>query len=94
MARERMVTRTINEYSVTVLCVDTFKAELSTRTVKLTGEYKDESEILSCVQDKYNLDTFKIVSVQSVVVEEKLYGMPEVEFIRFARELPPRTKAQ
>ena len=94
MARERMVTRTINEYQINVLCVDTLKAELSEQSVKLSGEYKDESEILETLQKRYNLDTFKVVSVKSVNIVEKLYGMSELDFIRYAKELPPRTKQQ
>ena len=92
MSRERMVTRTINEYQVNCLCVDTLKAELSEQSVKLTGEYKGESEILETIQKRYNLDNFKVVSIKSITVVEKLYGMPELEFIKWARELPPRTK--
>ena len=92
MARERMVTRTITEYSVTAMCVDTLKAELSDQIVKLTGDYKDNSEILECVQKVYNTDTFKVVSIKSVETEEKLYGMPELEFIKYAKLLPPRGK--
>ena len=94
MARERMVTRTINEYQINALCVDTLKAELSEQSVKLTGEYKDETEILETLQKRYNLDTFKVVSVKSVTIVEKLYGMSELDFIKYAKELPPRTKQQ
>ena len=94
MARERMVTRTINEYQINALCVDTLKVELSEQSVKLTGEYKDESEILETLQNRYNLDNFKVVSVKSVTIVEKLYGMSELDFIRYAKELPPRTKQQ
>lgn len=92
MARERMVTRTITEYNVTAMCVDTLKAELSDHVVTLTGDYKDNSEMLDAIQKVYNTDTFKVVSIKSVSIEEKLYGMPELDFIKFAKLLPPRAK--
>lgn len=92
MAKPRMVTRTVLTTRVTVLCLNTETAEPFNETVLLSGTYKDNKSILK--DAKKILETSDEISVCKVVdlsVEEKLYGLLETDFLKYAHELPPRT---
>lgn len=91
MARERMVTRTVSVSNVEVMCVDTTTAEVEVHNYKLNGEYTDMASALKAVKKAYETDTFKCVTVMAITMEEVLYGMSELDFIRMAKVLPPRT---
>ena len=94
MARERMVTRTVELTVATVMCLNTITAQVETVAYEIGGGLTDEKAILKAVKKLHETDTFKCVSVVSVSVNEILYGMPESEFIKYATVLPPRgTKA-
>lgn len=84
MARERMVTRTIETATVTVLCIDTETAEPMNRTVEMPV-IKDEAKMLKAIRKAHETDTFKIVSIVSTEIHKALYGMSEAEFINTAR---------
>lgn len=95
MARERMVTRTVELTVATVMCLNTTTAQVETVGYEIGGGLTDEKAILKAVKKQHETDTFKCVSVVSVTVNEILYGMPESEFIKYASVLPPRgTKAE
>ena len=91
MARERMVTRTVSVSNVEVMCLDVTTAEVQVRHFKMNGEYTDFNTALKAVKKVHETDTFKCVSVMTITMEEVLYGMYELEFIRLAKVLPPRT---
>lgn len=95
MARERMVTRTVVVTNVEVMCVDVLTANVAIQTFELSGTFSDNDVVLKAVKKLYETDTFKCVAVQGTEENEVLYGMPEIEFIKLAKVLPPRgTKAE
>ena len=93
MARERIVSRTINVLCATALCV-----EVSTQTTKnveleLTGVGELSSEqILKALRKEYETDNLKVVTVLSTSKREELYGMREVDFLKYAHRLDPQTR--
>ena len=90
MARERMVTRTITETTVKAMGVNVETAQVDIVEYKLSGEYPDNATILKVLKKNFEDDTYKIVNIEEVKTEEKLYGMTEQQFIELANELPPR----
>lgn len=94
MARERMVTRTVELSVCEVMCMNTATAEVKINTYEIGGGLTDEKALLKAVKKLYETDTFKCVAISSVTQKEILYGMPESRFIELATILPPRgTKA-
>lgn len=91
MARMRMVTRTVNENTYTCMCVDTESAEIINRDFVMGVEFDSDDAALKYFQKNFNTDNFKVVTVVAHSVKEILYGMPESEFIRLAKVLPPRS---
>ena len=92
MARERMVTRTVVITTVGVMCLDVTTAEVSIKNYELSGSYTDFETALKDVKKLHETDVFKCVSVQTITEKEVLYGMSEQDFIKLAKQLPPRTK--
>lgn len=90
MAKQRMITRTALTTKATVLCLNTETAEPFNETVLLSGTYKDAKNILKDAKKLLDNDTISVCKVVNIEVEEKLYGMPEVEFLQYAKVLPPR----
>ena len=90
MARLRMVTRTINETVVTAMVVSVADAKVDYSEYKLASTYTSE-EALKYLKKHYESEEVKLVSVTNIQTEEKLYGMPESEFMALAKVLPPRT---
>lgn len=93
MARLRMVTRTINETVVTAMVVFVADAKVDYCEYRLAGTYTNE-EALKYLKKNYESDEVKLVSVTNIQTEEKLYGMPESEFMALAKVLPPRTNTE
>ena len=91
MARERMVTRTVELTIAEVMTLDTTTAEVRVIAYEIGGGLTDSVSILKAVKKLHETDTFKCVAVQSVSVKEILYGMTEQEFIAHAKVLPPRS---
>ena len=90
MARERMVTRTITETKVKAMGVNVETAQVDIVEYTLSGEYPDNTTILKMLKKNHETDDYKIVNIEDVKTEEKLYGMTEQQFIELAKELPPR----
>ena len=90
MARVRMVTRTIesNEYSVMVVV----GTEVKTVTVTLgnTSDLKPEKieKEIKAKLTAENLGLFVQITGHNKI--EKLFGMSETEFLKYAKELPER----
>ncbi len=93
MARERMVTRTVTTTTCEVMCVNVITAEVQVKDYTLTGEQTKETA-LKQLKKLYETETEKIVTVNSVSLNETLYGMSELDFIKLAKVLPPRTKSE
>lgn len=92
MARQPMVTRTIQTTIATVLCLDLEKKEPFEKEIKLPRTYKDERHMMKKIEPIVNSDKVKAVHVIKTRTEETLYGMSEQKFIENAEILPPRTE--
>lgn len=91
MARIRMVTRTIDVTVTKVMCLnmDTMQGEVC--TFELSGLYDNSEVIINAIKKQYETDTIKPVAVVDTEIKEVLYGMTELDFIKLAKVLPPRT---
>lgn len=90
MARERMVTRTVELAICDVMCVNTITAEVITKTFEIGGGVSDKTALLKIIKKQHETDTFKCVDITNITTKEILYGMPESQFIELATILPPR----
>lgn len=64
MARVRMVTRTINVTEVEAMCVNTTTAEVTVKSLELTGEAYTEEKALKALKKEYETSTLKVVTIQ------------------------------
>lgn len=90
MARIRMVTRTVKSTVATVMCLDTQAAQAVNKDYEISGVYPDSEKLLKALQAEYETETLKLVHIVSSFEAEQLYGMPENEFMMYAKKLPPR----
>lgn len=89
MGRERMITRTIKSAVVEVMTIDTTTAEVA--IISYTTEpQENEEKYLKVLRKKFETDNFKLVKIEEVQIFEELYGLPEKEFIQYAKILPNR----
>ena len=93
MARERMVTRTVEEAEVEVMYVQVSTQQVGKTTLKISATV-GQDKALAYIQKNLQTDDTKYVAITSYTVHEILYGMPEQEFIEHAKILPPRTTAE
>lgn len=91
MARERMVTRTVELSVCEVMCMDTVTAEVQIKQFEIGGGLSDEKSLLKAIKKLHETDTFKCVAISKITHKEILYGMPESRFIELATILPPRS---
>lgn len=92
MARTRMITRTINVTVVKAMCVDTTSAEVTVKSLELTGETFTSEKALKELKKEYETDTFKVVAIQKMEVHEEMYGLKEIDFLKVAQKLDPATR--
>ena len=90
MAREKMVTRTLTITTLEVMTVDITTATTGTARFDIVGEYTFDTA-LKAVKYLYETEATKIVTITELVLNDYLYGMPESDFIKMAKILPPRT---
>ena len=81
MARQRMVTRTVNVTTCEVMGLTISQAAVSTIKVQLNGTFADKDTALKAVKKLHETDDYKPTAITSMVTEEILYGMP----LRYAR---------
>nr|DAG18656.1 MAG TPA: hypothetical protein [Caudoviricetes sp.] len=93
MARMRMVTRTVEVNTYSVMTCNTETAEVRTIDFKV-GVIPQSIEPMKYLKKQYETETLKLCAITSHTVESILYGMPEDEFIKNATVLPPRTTAE
>lgn len=93
MARMRMVTRTVEVNTYSVMTCNTETAEVRTIDFKV-GVIPQSIEPMKYLKKQYETETLKLCAITSHTVETILYGMPEDEFIKNASVLPPRTAAE
>jgi len=90
MARVPQVTRTIPTTVVTFLGVNTEDRTTFEQSITLPRTYKDEQKMMKALEKVLDGEPVKAVSIISSEVKETLYGMTEVDFIKYAKVLPPR----
>lgn len=91
MARkEKMVTRTFDITEVTYMAINLNSKQIETLTATVPGKITDHEEALTAVR-KANQDPKIVPSVLTAINNyEELYGMPESEFLKHSKKLPPR----
>lgn len=92
MKKEKMVTRSFKVTKATVMAVDIASCEVETRVTLLSGWFTDYDNLLDECKNQLETQQLKVVSVTYKEEFEKLYGIPENEFIAHATELEPRIK--
>ena len=90
MARERMVTRTVEEAEIEIMYVLVSTQKVGKTTLKISANV-GQDKALAYIQKNLQTDDKKYVAITSYIVHENLYGMSEQEFIAHAKILPPRT---
>lgn len=89
MASVKMVTRTIEQTTTEVMCVDTNTAQVSFNTYTIGGSYTDE-DLLKKLKKLFENSDLVLVKIENRKTEQLLLGMTEEDFIRYATVLPPR----
>ena len=89
MAREKMVTRTLTITTVEVMNVEISTSTIGTARFDIVGDHTFDTA-LKAVKELYETETTKIVTITDLVLNDYLYGMPESDFIKMAKILPPR----
>ena len=84
-----MITRTVTATIANVMVVEIKTAKAYTTQIALTGSYKDNNDILKTLKKNDN-EELVYAAIVSTETKETLYGMPESEFMKYAKELPPR----
>ena len=90
MARERMVTRTITTTTYKVMTVNTETCEVQILPYTTSEDFIDTEKALKYLRKHNETDTLKLVKIDTIETNERLYGMTETEFVKLAKLLPPR----
>lgn len=90
MANVKMVTRTIEQTTAEVMCVDTNIKQVLVNTYKIGGVYTDE-DLLKKLKNIFENSSLVLVKIENQKTEQLLLGMTEEDFIRYATVLPTRS---
>ena len=85
----KKVTRTIISTKVTALCINLETVEPYNDTFYIPGSYNITDKKLKTKAEEFYNDSAsrQLVQIQSVEPEEKIYGMTEETFMKYAVEL-------
>ena len=89
MARERMITRTVEQTRVRVMAINVNTVEVEFIECTIGGVYTTEA-LMKKLKKMYDTEELKLVHIDKQETEEVLLGMTEEDFIRYAEVLPPR----
>ncbi len=92
MARERMITRTINTTVLEIIGVNLDTLETERKETVWPGRAKDIK--YEDVESAFQNDHYAVATIHIVKEVESLYGMPESDFIAHAKIMPPRTTVE
>ena len=81
---ERMVTRTIQKKVYTCVVFDCQTNEVRDADFILTEKITDDAVALVKLRKRYEGDSIKIAAIKNTHIEEKLYAMTEVDFLKYA----------
>lgn len=91
MARQPQITRTITTTTAKFLVVHLDTKDTEAVELTLPRKYKDDAAMLKMAEKRNEDMNIKFVAVlDTPVVQKKLWGMSEDEFIDKGHELPPR----
>lgn len=94
MARERMITRTVNSTVYDCMVVDSTSKQVETIEVTISSAETMTAKALDkAIRNVVPSGKLFVQTISSKQVET-LYGMSEAEFIKLAKVLPPRTKTE
>ena len=88
--KERMITRTVVTNICNVVAVNMENMTVEKLSIPATVEYDTVEKADKYFRKNWNVTGLAFAKVESITKEEKLYGMSEIDFIKYARELPPR----
>lgn len=94
MAKERMVTRTVNATEVDVFCIHKDTKETFISTVVLGGKYKDDDALFKAARKQIDTPEVKAISIEDKRTVTHLYAMPEADFIRTAKIADKEAKVE
>lgn len=82
---ERNVTRTIEKRNYQALVYDLATNNSFTKDYVLTEKPKDNDEALKLLRKRFENESFKVCAITSAGVEEQLYSLSEVDFLKYAK---------
>ena len=88
--KERMITRTVTTNICSVVAVNTESMTVEKLSIPATVEYDTVEKAEKYFRKNWKIDGLAFAKVESITKEEKLFGMSEIDFIKYAKELPPR----
>ena len=94
MAIERMVTRTIQKKVYVCKVFDNVTEEMRTAEFVLTDKVKDNDTALKLLKKRYDGDSIQILKISDTKIEEKLYAMSEVDFLKYAHIVEKDSKEE
>ena len=92
MARKPMVTRTLISTVAIVLCLNVETAEPTNETFTIARTFKDDDKLMKALKAEHETVDLKLVHIVDKSEVEKLYGMTETDFMKYASELDPETR--
>lgn len=87
-----MVTRTILTTKVNVLALNIETSEPFNAIVTLPRKYDNDDKLMKKVHEVFDTETQKAVHIVNKEVVETLYGMEEVDFVKYAQILDADTR--
>ena len=89
-----MVTRTIQKKVYICKVYDMVSDTVGTSEFILTDKVKDNDVALKMLKKRYDGDTLQILKIVDTKIEEKLYAMTEVDFLKYAHILEKDSKEE
>lgn len=87
MARVRMVTRTITTNIFNVMAVNMKTVSVENIDVPASVEIDTIEKAEKYFRKNWNVDGYLFGKVSEMKTEEKIYGMTEEEFLKYAKEV-------
>ena len=89
---ERMVTRTISKKVYTCIVFDNQTMNTKECDFILTEKITDNAQALKLLKKRYDGDTLIVCAIKDTHIEEKLYAMSEVDFLKYAHIVEKASK--
>lgn len=92
MGRAKMVTRTILGTEAEVMVFSNTSNEVDTIKVSVGGQFDDDAKLLKAIEKTTNSEEIKVLKVVTSTKIDKLLGMTEADFLKYAHEIDPKTR--